>query len=176
MQRRLRLGCFTSLRAAVTRVLEIEAVEAISRSPAVESREWYSEKRKGKPCYDSAIPYLRARPSFLVFRLVRLQRTAHSYAVSNAFNVSYKGKPDRQHQKFWTILPGISEATSSQHVSSTRSWKSPCEERREKRRCKGGKGRIQKFRPMDNRTSLPVSTQEEHAPSEKMKPFHERSA
>ena len=49
MQRELRLGGFTSLRAAVTRALEIEAVEAMSRSPAVESRERYSEKRKAKP-------------------------------------------------------------------------------------------------------------------------------
>ena len=37
MQRELRLGGFTSLRAAVTRALEIEAVARVSRSPAVES-------------------------------------------------------------------------------------------------------------------------------------------
>ena len=35
MQRELRLGGFTSLRAAVTRALEIEAVEAMSRGPRV---------------------------------------------------------------------------------------------------------------------------------------------
>ena len=49
MQRELRLGGFTSLRAAVTRALEIEAVEAMSRGSSAESRERHSEKRKAKP-------------------------------------------------------------------------------------------------------------------------------
>ena len=49
MQRELRLGGFTSLRAAVTRALEIEAVERMSRHPAVESQERCAEKRKAKP-------------------------------------------------------------------------------------------------------------------------------